>query len=304
VSTKVRAWQFILLVALLCGASIWGVVWYRSRFLSTATLLRRMPTEDALLVYIDCNALRQIGLLQMLAGSKSGQEPDYQTFVRRTQFDYQQDLESVLLAAAPTGNYFFVRGRFDWKSLRTYAEAEEGHCNNSFCKVPGSSPERHISFFPVQSGLMAIAASTDDSAAWRLSENSKSRQEGPSGPVWMSIPPRILKASDSLPSGTSMFARTLDHADSVTLTFAPEGDRFAARLNVRCRNPQDAADIAAQLAKTTTVLRAIFASEKRLPNPGDLSGPLANGVFRSEGARVYGYWPFDRVLVESLLGGS
>jgi hypothetical protein len=304
VSTKVRAWQFILLVALLCGASIWGVVWYRSRLLSPATLLRRMPTEDALLVYIDCNALRQAGLLQLLSGSRSGQEPDYQTFVRRTQFDYQQDLDSVLLAAAPTGNYFFVRGRFDWKSLRAYAETENGHCNNSFCKVPGSTPERHISFFPVQTGLMAIAASTDDSAAWRLSETSKSRPEGPTGPVWMSIPPRILKSSDSLPSGTSMFARTLEHADSVTLTLAPEGSGFFARLNVRCRNPQDAADIAAQLTKATTVLREMIASEKRLPNPADLSGPLVNGVFRSEGPRVYGYWPFERVLVESLLGGA
>jgi hypothetical protein len=262
-----------------------------------------MPTEDALLVYIDCNALREAGILQMLAGSKTGQEPDYQAFVRRTQFDYQQDLESVLLAAAPTGNYLFVRGRFDWKSLRAYAEAEDGRCNNSFCKVPGSTPERHISFFPVQSGLMAIAASTDDSAAWRLSETSKTRQEGPTGPVWMSIPPRILKASDSLPTGTPMFARTLEHADSVTLTFAPEGNHFAARLNVHCRNPQDAADIAAQLAKATTVLRAILASEKRLPNPADLSHPLANGVFRSEGPRVYGYWPFERVLLESLFGG-
>jgi hypothetical protein len=35
-----------------------------------------------------------------------------------------------------------------------------------------------------------------------------------------------------------------------------------------------------------------------------LSGFLTSGAFRSEGARVSGYWPIARALIENLMGGS
>jgi hypothetical protein len=304
VRRKIRPWQFILLVALVCGISIWAVVWYRGRTLSPTALLRRMPVDDALVVYLDVEALRQAGILQMFDGSKTTQEPEYQSFVQRTGFDYREDLDSVLLASGPTGNYFFVCGRFDWKSLRAYVEAEAGHCYNSFCKVAGSTPERHISFFPVQTGLMAMAVSTDDSAAWRLSEKSGRQPDTPTAPVWISIPPRLLQSGGNLPAGTAMFARAMERAESVTLALGPDREQFAARLDVRCRNSRDAAEIAAQLAKVTAVLRQMIEHEHKQPNPSDLSGPLAAGSFRSEGERVYGYWPVQRGLLESLLGGA
>jgi hypothetical protein len=162
-------------IAAICGASVWGVAWYRSRSLTTAALLRRMPAHDAMVAYIDFSQLRRAGILRLLDGSKAGEDPEYQNFVRQTQFDYQEDLDSAMVAFAPTGRFLLVQGRFDWKSLHAYVESQDGTCFNSFCRMTGSTPERRISFFPVRSNLMALAVSPDESAALRLRARQRAR---------------------------------------------------------------------------------------------------------------------------------
>ena len=292
-------------IAAVCGVSVWGVAWYRARSIATAALLRRMPAEDALVAYIDFSELRRAGILQLLDGSKAGEDPEYQNFVRQTQFDYKQDLDAAIVAFAPTGKFLFVQGRFDWKSLRAYVESQDGQCRNAFCRMNGSTPERRISFFPVRSNLMALAVSPDELAALRL-ENAASGPDPqvPAAPVWLSIPTSVLKSSDSLPAGTRNFARSLEQAETVTLAFAPEGHGLAARLDVRCRDDRDAADLASQLTRTTSLLREMMEREHRKPNPADLSGVLTSGAFRNEGRRVLGYWPIQPAFVQNVLGGS
>ena len=292
-------------IAAVCGVSVGGVAWYRARSLTTASLLRRIPAEDALVAYIDFSELRRGGILQLLDGSKAGEDPEYQSFVRQTQFDYKKDLDAAMVAFAPTGRFLLLKGRFDWKSLRAYVESQNGRCANSFCRMTGSTPERRISFFPLRSNLMALAVSTDDSAALRLeSAVSGPEPQVPAAPVWLSIPTSVLKSSDSLPAGTRMFARGMERAETVTLAFAPEGHGLAARLDVRCRDERDAADLAAQLTRTTSLLREMMERERRKPDPADLSGVLASGAFRNEGRRVLGYWPIQRVFVQNVLGGN
>jgi hypothetical protein len=84
----------------------------------------------------------------------------------------------------------------------------------------------------------------------------------------------------------------------------PEGEDFAAKLKVRCASVTDATALAADLTKTTGLLREMIEREHQKPNPADLSGFLTSGAFRSEGARVSGYWPMSRALIENLLGGN
>lgn len=211
-------------IAAVCGASVWGVAWYRARSLTTAALLRRMPVEDALVAYIDFSELRRGGVLQLLDGSKAGEDPEYQSFVRQTQFDYKKDLDAALVAFAPTGRFLLLKGRFDWKSLRAYVESQHGSCASEFCRMTGSTPERRISFFPLRSNLMALAVSPDESAALRLKSAASGREsQVPAAPVWLSIPTSMLKSGDSLPAGTRMFASGMERAETVTLAFAPEG---------------------------------------------------------------------------------
>jgi hypothetical protein len=289
-------------VAAVCVLSIGGVAWFRARDLKPAALLKRLPRGDALIVYVDFDALRRAGFLQLLYGTKVGTEPEYESFVRKTEFDYRKDLDAAMVSFAPDGKYLLLKGRFDWKSLHTYVDDENGKCYNLLCQMAGSAPERQISFFPVQSGLMALAVSADDAAALRMSSTAPGpAEEIPDAPVWLSIPPSVLKSPSNLPDGARMFARGMERAESVTLGFAPQAGRIVARLSVRCRNPQDASDIAAQLTGATTLLQEMIARDHQHPNPADLSGVLTAGSFHGEGRRVVGYWPIDQAFVESVL---
>ena len=286
-------------------ASIAGVVWYRARALAPAALLARLPAANALVFSIDFEQLRRAGILQMLDKSKTAEDPDYVSFIQKTNFNYRVDLNLAVAAFAPTGKFMLLVGRFDWKALRAYASSQGGGCDGDLCRMQGSTAERRISFFPLRSNLMALAVSPDDSAALRLNTAASSPDaQIPGAPIWLSIPTAMLRSGENLPDGTRMFARSVGQAETVTLAFAPEGQRLAARLDVLCRNEVDAADVALQLQRVTTVLRTMIARENQKPNPSDLSGVLTAGSFRPQGRRVYGYWPIERTFVENVLAGA
>ena len=63
-------------------------------------------------------ALRAGGILQMLDGSKVGEDPEYRAFVAKTEFDYKQDLDTAMVAFGPTGRYMLLKG-VDMKSIVT-----------------------------------------------------------------------------------------------------------------------------------------------------------------------------------------
>jgi hypothetical protein len=305
VTSKTRAWLLILSISALCGLTLWGVIWYRSKAMSPAAMLKRLPTDDAVVLYVDFSRLRAGGILKLLDGSKVGEDAEYQAFVRKTDFDYKQDLDTAMVAFAPNGKFMLLKGRFDWRSLKNYVIANDGRCNNSFCKLAGSTPEKRISFFPMQSNLMAMAVSDDESAALRLNNvDPREDAEIPDAPLWLAIPPSVVKSGQSLPAGTQMFARSLERARAVTLSAGPEGDHFAVKLFVRCANDGQATALAADLNKTTGLLRELIEREHQKANPADLSGFLTSGAFRSDGTRVSGYWGVPRALLENLLGGS
>jgi hypothetical protein len=198
-----------------------------------------------------------------------------------------------------------VRGRFDWTSLQSYARQSGGDCLDDLCRMTGSAPDRRISFFPMSRGLMALAVSTDDITAKRMiGETPGPEAELPSAPIWIRIPGGVLKTAEDLPSGTRMFARTVASADFVTLIFVPERDRLAATLDVLCRSDQDAAAMAAELTKATTLLRDLIEREHQKPSPADFSGVLTSGTFNAAGRRVTGHWPIERSFVENVLGGA
>src|SRR5262249_48630377 len=149
--------------------------------------------------YIDFDALRRAGILQRLEGSKATEDPDYQAFVRKTNFDYKQDLDAAMVAFTPTGRYLLVKGHFDWKTLRSYAKGEGGECVVSLCTLKGSAADRNISFFPVQSNLMGMAVSEEDTAARHLMNPDPAPDpELPNAPVWLSIPSSVLKAREKM----------------------------------------------------------------------------------------------------------
>jgi len=307
VNYKQRAALLIILIASVCGVAVWGVARYRYRSLRTpAQWLERLPTQDGLVLYVDFDALRQAGVLQMLTGSKVTEEPEYRLFVMKTGFDYTRDLEAVMACFSPRGKFMVVKGRFDWDSLQSYARGEGGTCRNMVCRMNGSTPDRKISFFPMRPDLMGLAVSPDEWAVADLESAARARRslEMPAAPVWLSIPPALLKSSGDLPEGTRMFAHSMESATDVSIAVAPSGQRFEARLNVQCRDEQQAEVLAAQLTSITELLRSMIAREHQTPSSRDLSGVLTSGTFNHLGTRVLGSWPIERGFVAGLLGGG
>jgi hypothetical protein len=286
-------------------AGVLALMWYRGRPLDPAAQIKRLPAADSVILYIDFDQLRRGGFLKLLDAPKGAEEEEYRKFAERIHLDWRQDLHTAMLAFAPSGKYMLVKGRFDWKSLQSYATSSGGDCEGSFCRMTGSTRDRRISFFPLRDNLLALAVSTDEMAAKRMTGIAPGPDtELPDAPVWMRIPGSVLKSGESLPSGTRMFARTVEQADFVTLMFVPEGDRLAAKLDVLCRDDGDAAAMAAELTRATGLLRDLIQREHVTPNPADFSGVLTSGTFRGEGRRVIGHWPIERAFVENLLSGG
>jgi hypothetical protein len=303
-----RAWAAIVLLVV-AGGVAWLAVYERSRMAAASPMgmLRRLPPENATTLFVDFDTLRRAGVLKLLAAAKSAEEPDYQAFVRATGFDYQRDLDLAAVSFSSDGEFFVIKGRFDWQKLRAYAQGQGGSCEGRLCRMQGSTPARRISFLPLQENLMALAVSTDNSAATRLVEpqtSSVQPLDAPRDPVWLSISAESLKTSGQLPPGASFFTTALSSADKILLSLGPEGERLEARLLVTCRSSDDAAALAGQLQHATSLVKEMMAREKQAPNPKDLSGMLTAGVFEQSGRRVLGRWPLPAALLESLAGGT
>ena len=290
----------LLVVAAVCVAIVAGVVLYRTLSFSQEALLRRLPSDGAVIVSIDFGELRRAGILNIFGGSKVTQEPEYQAFVRQTGFDYLNDLDNALISFHSSGTYFLLRGRFNWKALEEYAAHQGGSCGASFCRVAGSVPGRKISFFPLRKNVMALAVGADASAAVRLQTVRLRLAEIPGDPVWSLIPIAALKQSGSMPAGTAVLVQALDGARSVVLAASPEGTRVAVRLDATCGSAAQAIALATRLRDITAHLRDAVAT----PDPKDLSGVLAAGAFEQKEAHVLGRWPVQREFLEWLAGGA
>ncbi len=289
-------------IAVLAAAAVW---WSQTRPIGPPAQYLRLPSRDAAILFVNFDQLRRAGLLDLLAGSNAAQDPEYRRFVDATSFDYTRDLDTAMVAFAPSGKYLLLNGRFRWANLRAYALAHDGDCPGSVCRMLGSSPDRHISYSPLRPNTLALAVSTDDLAVERLERATEgSAPQLPAAPVWLKVPGSLLKSADALPTGTRMFAHTMEQAESVTLSLSQDGNRLAARLEVLCPTEQDAASIASDLTHATALLKDLIEREHQKPTATDLSGVLTSGSFRSQGRRVYGYWPIERQFVASMLSGG
>ena len=284
-----------------------GLYFYRSKTrLGAAQIMGYVPAGPSLLIYLDVGALRQAGLIELLAGSKVAEDPEYRAFVEQTQFDYRKDLYAVAASFRADEAFYVIHGRFDWNALKSYALLAGGACWDAACSAPSSRPNRYLSFMPVRTDLMVLVVSPSRgavrTAVTRARRSAKEAQ--PDQPVWISIPPAVLLKPDSFPTGTQLFAKALQDSDNVTFSIAPADNRFQARLDVLCRSTAEAALIEAQFERITDVLRKLIASNGQTPNPRDLSGVLTNGTFRREERRVRATWPIERAFLETIAGGS
>jgi hypothetical protein len=293
------------MVVALCVAAVAVARWWRvSSLYDAARLVSVLPVEHATVVYLDTGQLRRSGLLDLLAGSKAIEEPDYRKFVDETGFDYRTDLDAVAAAFAENRFYATLRGRFRWQQLTAYAESQGGECHYSVCSMPGSSPERTISFYPLKSDVLALAVSTDPRAVTSIVSVGKPQLPVPLDPVWISVPATSFNRLDGFPAGTRAFLSPLARAEKIIFAAGPQGDRLQLRLEVVCATPEAAAELVKQLSGVTGLLKSMIEREHMTPNPRDLSGVLVGGSFEQRQSTVIGTWPLERGFVEALASGQ
>lgn len=292
---------------LVCAGLVGGVYWYRSRRAVTPrAMMACLPRTEATLVYIDVGALRASHILDLIAGSKAAADLEYQQFVDQSGFDYRSDLDAVAAAFTHRGVFMVLRGRFNWKSLIAYARIEGGDCHNSFCRVPSSTAGKFISYFPLTPSSMALAIDSDEWAATqiKLGWSSAVAPLYPTEPVWVSVPAAFLRNASDLPAGTKSFASALSTAQRIVFAIGPQRGHLEVHLDVTCSTSRAASDLAAELERTTDLLRKMLERDNQKANPRDLSGVLVAGSFRAQDTRVLGTWPLQREFIEAVAGGS
>lgn len=279
--------------------------WRAHRELDAARLLRYFPPGDASLLSVDITALRQSGLLRLVAGTKAAEEADYKTFVQQTGFDYQRDLDLLLTSFTTERTYVLAKGRFDWPKLQRYAAQQGGRCEQGVCRVPGSQPGRAISFYTLRDNILALAVAPDPGAANDLQLHENAPAAPPSSqPVWLSLSPATLRLRQEVPAGTRLFAAVLGSAERLLFSVGPEQDRLALTMEASCATAPQAALLTKQLQELTSTLTKLILQAKQKPNSSDLSGMIVAGTFRQQDRQVFGHWPIERTLVESMAGGQ
>ncbi|MGB6199291.1 MAG: hypothetical protein WA871_13040 [Candidatus Acidiferrales bacterium] len=120
-----------------------------SRAASLPDLAALAPANSNLVVFADVSALRASPLLEQLRGMLPSPtpDPDYAAFVRASGFDYERDLDRVLLASHQTGGktelVAIADGRFDRAKIRSYALANgklEKHDGVDVYLLPSGAP--------------------------------------------------------------------------------------------------------------------------------------------------------------------
>jgi len=308
VNKRFSPWWLVALAAGVCVVALAIAAYLRSR--GAEDVVRRLiesAKPDAVVLYIDIDALRRAGVLETLAGNRVAEEPEYKLFVQQSGFDYRQDLDKVAVAFEDVGMFVVASGRFQWRTLREYVTAQQGVCRNAFCRMAGSRPKRHISFFPLRPDVMALAVSEDEWAAARL----QAKHGGPppfappqNRPVWLRIPAAALRKQRDWPAGMRLFVKAMQQSDEVMLSLGREGLKLSAFLEVTCPTTDAAAVLATQLRGLTALLRDLLSQEGKQANPRDLSGVLVGGAFSADGRLVHGRWDLPPEFLEALAGGS
>jgi hypothetical protein len=296
----------IVLALVLLGAAAGGFyVWRTSRSLDNQQLIQSLPQARATHVFIDVEGLRRSGLLDLVAGSKSAEDPDYKTFVDQTGLDYRTDLDAVAAAFSEGNTYLALRGRFAWKKLTAYAQTHGGKCMTStLCSMPATRSGYFISFTPLRANVLAMSVSNDEHGVSMIGlQEWRKPPHLPSEPIWISVPSFALSDAN-LGSGTHAFLEPLSQAQSVTFSVGPRPQGFQVRLEAVCANPEIAELLTRRLSASTDLLKKMLEREHMTPSGNDLSGVLTAGIFSQQREQVTGTWPIERGFIESLAGGK
>ncbi len=223
-------------------------------------LLTQIPAGAPTLIYVDLAALRQSGLYQHHRALSPSIVPDndYKDFVQATGFDFEKDLDRVVIAAWPESvpgehkkSVAVAEGRFDRQKIRDYVQRggridqQEGH---DVLLFQGSKSSEWNSLTFLNDHTVALAQGP--SIAQALGSSSS----GPSGdPIRERVThvagadifliTRMPAIPDNFGAGvlqSASLANLIRSVQWLTLAARPEGDNLLVSLEGECAANTDA----------------------------------------------------------------
>jgi len=269
-----------LLVASVGAASWWYVKARAAAVEFPADAFALLPADSALVVYADMAALRGEPLVQHLAAMAPAVQPngDYAEFMAATGFQYERDLDRIILASssaptaqAPPAHFVAIAdGRFDQTKIEAYAQRngsmqqQDGHAVFTTPAAPG----RTTAFTFLNAGRVAIGDSADISAllaARSAAAPDAALQEQVSrvagSPIFL-----VAKAQTIMPAASRAtgFSTPLNGLRWVNLAARPDGDKVLLSAEGSCDSPEQARQIAATLELLRGLMRGMVADPKNL----------------------------------------
>ncbi|GAB4416190.1 MAG: hypothetical protein OHK0021_22640 [Bryobacter sp.] len=222
-------------VGLAVAAGFLAFTWIRQQQAVGDSPLAYVPSEGGSVIRLRVDMLRSAGLFQM---SKIPKEGEYQEFIAATGFDFERDLDEIVLWISAEENYYIARGRFAWPKLREYVNANGGRCVDRVCTMAASQAGKSLSFFPLGPDLLGVALSKDPYAAAMLKKGEKPLPLPcpAESPAAISLRPVELQPWFRQHEGLKEMARAElclnaeDRAATVQLQFVLHGEEQAERL--------------------------------------------------------------------------
>ena len=248
-------------------------------------LLSALPAGAPTLVYLDLGAMRASSFYQHRPdkGPIAIPNQDYADFVRSTGFDFEKDLDRVVVAAwpapsskEPTKNVVIAEGRFDRAKIRDYA-ARKGKLDHQQGREVFPFPakdqmgtssitfldDHRIALVAGTSIAPLFAANSNDPAVDPARERA-ARLDGAAMFMITRVPPIPDNAGAGGMQGAAS-AQLMSLARSVqwvTLAVRPEGDNLRISLEGECDNSTDALQLKSALELMRMFARAGLENSK------------------------------------------
>jgi hypothetical protein len=278
--------------ALLICAAIASFLGYRIQSRGDAAagalpeILDLVPPDSSLVAYANVAALRSAPLVQRLIAlaQPASVDRDYADFMSATGFDYQRDLDRVVIASRadqPGQVLAFADGRFDRDKIARYAlrsgriEHEPSH---DVYVMPSATRGKNISLFFLSASRLGIADGGDfpwPSKAAPRDPAMRERLSRVAGtPLFAVANSSALSSSAStgfVPSANLTFLQSFRW---ISLAAQPDGEQVLISAEGDCTSDAQAQSIAA----TLDFLRKILGNS--------LANPKARGHMTAETAAL------------------
>lgn len=294
-------------------------------------LLSEVPAGAPTLVYADLVAIRASAFYQQRPdrGPIALPDRDYADFVQSTGFDFEKDLDRVVIASWPAGlnqgkkqTILIADGRFDHRKIHDYAvrkgnlDRQQGRDVFLFPSdnLPGGSPTAanpaagnsgkwnsltflndHRLAIVEGASIAPLLGHSEDGSGGDPAREHAARVAGAAVFAITRVPAMPDK---SAPGGgqSAQFMNLARSVQWITVAARPEGNNLRISLEGECQTPDDAR----KLQSTLEVLRMIGSSALESPKARQSIDPAAFGVLEVvlKNAEVSATAERVRILVE------